>query len=60
MVLIDTPVWIRFLMDCEPFVRELKRLLAVLEIWFISAAARICLTISTNYFRPRSSLTAML
>ena len=31
MVLIDTPVWIRFLMDCEPFVRELKRLLAVSE-----------------------------
>lgn len=29
MVLIDTSVWIRFLMGREPFVRELKRLLAV-------------------------------
>jgi predicted nucleic acid-binding protein len=29
MVLIDTSVWIRFLMGREPFVGELKRLLAV-------------------------------
>jgi predicted nucleic acid-binding protein len=31
MVLIDTSVWIRFLMGREPFVREVKRLLAVGE-----------------------------
>src|ERR1700677_1704752 len=31
MVLIDTSVWIRFLMGREPFVREIKRLLAVGE-----------------------------
>ena len=31
MVLVDTSVWIRFLMGREPFVRELKRLLAVGE-----------------------------
>jgi predicted nucleic acid-binding protein len=31
MVLIDTSVWIRFLMGREPFVRELKRLLDVGE-----------------------------
>jgi predicted nucleic acid-binding protein len=29
VVLIDTSVWIRFLMGREPFLRELKRLLAV-------------------------------
>jgi len=31
MVLIDTSVWIRFLMGREPFVGELKRLLALGE-----------------------------
>jgi hypothetical protein len=31
MVLIDTSVWIRFLMGREPFVREVKRLLDVGE-----------------------------
>jgi predicted nucleic acid-binding protein len=31
MVLIDTSVWIRFLMGREPFVRELKRLVAAGE-----------------------------
>jgi predicted nucleic acid-binding protein len=32
MVLIDTSVWIRFLMGREPFLRELKRLLSVDEV----------------------------
>jgi len=32
MVLIDTSVWIRFLMGREPFLRELKRLLSAGEV----------------------------